>query len=87
MGQCDLYAVHAVTGQKGQFNITFSGVYDLTNAAAEGVGAMQGQGTWVITGGTGIYSHAHGEGICTADASTLFDAGYIRHTEVGTLPR
>lgn len=82
-----LYAVHAVSGQKGQFDITFSGVYNLTGAAAEGVGALQGEGTWVITGGTGVYRNAHGEGTWTADASTLFDAGYIRHTEVGVLSR
>ena len=82
-----LYAVHTISGQLGEINITFSGVYNLTNAASEGVGALAGKGTWLITGGTGAYDHVRGEGSWSADASTLFDAGYIRHTEVGVLSR
>jgi hypothetical protein len=82
-----LYAVHTITGMKGELHITFSGVYNLTAAASEGVGALQGMGTWVVTGGTGAYAHVHGEGTWAADAATLFDAGYIRHTEHGTLTR
>jgi hypothetical protein len=82
-----LYAVHTITGKKGQIYITFSGVYNLTGTAAEGVPALNGSGTWVITGGTDAYKSVHGEGTWTADASTLFDAGYIRHTENGVLSK
>lgn len=76
-----LYADHTITGQKGQIEITFAGTYDLDP------GVLTGNGTWVITGGTGAYEKARGEGIWTADAATLFDAGYIRHTETGTMSR
>lgn len=74
-----LYAVHTITGQKGQIFITFAGTYDL------GPGTLTGSGTWVITGGTGAYDGVRGEGMWTADAATLFDAGYIQHTETGTM--
>ncbi len=72
-----LYAVHTITGQKGQIFITFAGAYDL-------VSTYQGTGTWVITGGTGAYEGARGEGTWTADASRF---PYIRHTETGTMSR
>ena len=72
-----LYAVHTITGAKGQIDITFAGTYNL-------VSTFQGSGTWVITGGTGPYEGVHGEGTWSADASMF---PYIRHTEVGTLSR
>lgn len=72
-----LYAVHTITGQAGQIFITFAGTYNLLTT-------FQGSGTWVITGGTGAYVGARGEGTWSADASTF---PYIRHTEVGTLIR
>lgn len=72
-----VYAVHTVTGQKGQFWITFSGTYDLVNT-------YQGSGTWVITGGTGAYTGVQGEGTWTADATQF---PYIRHTETGQMTR
>ena len=49
-----LYAVHTITGQKGQIFITFAGTYNL-------VSTYQGSGTWVITGGTGAYTGVRGE--------------------------
>jgi hypothetical protein len=70
-----VYANHTVTGQKGQFFITFSGTYDF-------VKTYQGSGTWVITGGTGAYRGVQGSGTCTADATHF---PYIRHTEVGEM--
>ena len=70
-----LYAVHTITGQKGQIYITFAGAYDL-------VSTYQGSGTWVITGGTGVYAGARGEGTWSADASHFPS---IRHTETGTM--
>jgi hypothetical protein len=70
-----VYAIHTVTGQKGQFFITFSGTYDF-------VKTYQGSGTWVITGGTGAYEGAQGSGTWTADATHF---PYIRHTEVGEM--
>jgi hypothetical protein len=72
-----LYAVHTITGQKGQIFITFAGTYNL-------VSTFTGSGTWVITGGTGAYQGVRGEGTWTADASTF---PYIRHTETGTMSR
>jgi hypothetical protein len=77
-----VYAVHTITGVKGQIFITFSGVYNLTTAAQSGVGPYQGAGTWVITGGTGAYTRLQGDGTWAADASTFPD---IRHTETGTV--
>jgi hypothetical protein len=70
-----VYAVHTVTGEQGQFFITFSGTYDL-------VKTYQGSGTWVVTGGTGAYQGVQGMGTWKADASHF---PYIRHTEVGQL--
>ena len=70
-----LYAVHTITGQKGQIYITFAGSYNL-------VSTYQGSGTWVITGGTGAYEGARGEGTWSADATTF---PFIRHTEIGTV--
>lgn len=72
-----LYAVHTITSPKGQIDITFAGTYNL-------VSTFQGSGTWVITGGSGAYEGARGEGTWLADASTF---PYIRHTEIGTLSR
>jgi hypothetical protein len=72
-----LYAVHTLAGKKGLIFITFAGHYDL-------VSTFQGEGTWVITGGTGAYQKVHGEGTFTADASTF---PYIRHTEQGVIGR
>lgn len=72
-----LYAVHTITGQKGQIFITFAGTYDL-------VKTFQGSGTWVITGGTGTYNGVQGEGTWTADAGKF---PYIRHTETGQMSR
>ncbi len=72
-----LYAVHTLTGPKGQIFITFAGTYNL-------VSTFLGSGTWVVTGGTGAYVGIRGEGTWSADASTF---PYIRHTEVGTLSR
>jgi hypothetical protein len=72
-----LYAVHTLAGKKGLIFITFAGHYDL-------VSTFQGEGTWVITGGTGAYQKVHGEGTWTADASTF---PYIRHTEQGVMGR
>ena len=70
-----LYAVHTLPGTEGLIFITFAGHYDLQTT-------FQGEGTWVITGGTGAYSNVHGEGTWAADASTF---PYIRHTEQGTM--
>jgi hypothetical protein len=79
-----VYAVHTVTGRKGQIFITFSGVYNLGSAAAGGLAPMQGSGTWVITGGNGAYTWLSGEGSWSADASLLAQGSpYIRHTETG----
>ena len=72
-----LYAVHTITGQKGQLYITFAGAYNL-------VSTFTGSGTWVITGGTGAYNGVRGEGTWTADATKF---PYIRHTETGTMSR
>jgi hypothetical protein len=72
-----VYAVHTITGQKGQLFITFSGTYDLAKT-------YQGNGAWVITGGTGAYAGLQGEGTWVADASHF---PYIRHTETGQLFR
>jgi hypothetical protein len=70
-----LYAVHTITGQKGQIFITFAGSYNL-------VSTNLGTGTWVITGGTGVYEGVQGQGTWSADATTF---PYIRHTEIGTM--
>ena len=61
-----VYAVHTITGAKGQIVISFSGVYNLTTATSAGVGAYQGAGTWVITGGTGAYAGLQGDGTWAA---------------------
>ena len=73
-----VYAVHTITGQKGDLFITFSGTYDLVKTY------QTTSCNWVITGGTGAYSGVQGEGTCTADASHF---PYIRHTETGQLAR
>jgi hypothetical protein len=77
-----VYAVHTITGAKGQIFITFSGVYNLTPASQASLGSYQGAGTWLITGGTGAYAGLQGDGAWAADASTF---PYIRHTETGTV--
>jgi hypothetical protein len=77
-----VYAVHTITGARGQIFITFSGVYNLTTAAQSGVDPYQGTGTWLITGGTRAYTGLQGDGTWAADASTF---PYIRHTETGTI--
>lgn len=77
-----VYAVHTITGARGDIFITFSGVYNLTTAAQTGVGPYQGAGTWLITGGTGAYTGLQGDGTWAADASTFPN---IRHTETGTV--
>ncbi|HZS86581.1 MAG TPA: hypothetical protein VFE42_03710 [Chloroflexota bacterium] len=73
-----VYAIHTITGQKGQMFITFSGTYDLVKTY------RTTSCTWVITGGTGYYKGIQGAGTCAADASTF---PYIRHTETGQLWR
>ncbi|MGO9333030.1 MAG: hypothetical protein ACLQCU_03075 [Acidimicrobiales bacterium] len=75
-----VYAVHTITGAKGQIFISFSGVYNLTTAASAKVAPYQGTGTWLITGGTGAYAGLQGNGTWAADATTF---PYIRHTETG----
>lgn len=70
-----LYAVHTLAGKHGLIFITFAGHYDLQQT-------YQGEGSWVITGGTGAYAKVHGEGTWAADA-TMFP--YIRHTETGVM--
>jgi hypothetical protein len=75
MNHATLYAVHTIAGKKGLIFITFAGHYDLA-------ATYQGNGTWVITGGTGAYEKMHGEGTWTADARTF---PYIRHTEEGVM--
>jgi hypothetical protein len=75
MDHATLYAVHTIAGKKGLIFITFAGHYDLATT-------YQGNGTWVITGGTGAYEKVHGEGTWTADAHTF---PYIRHTEEGVM--
>jgi hypothetical protein len=75
-----VYAVHTITGAKGQIFISFSGVYNLTTATSADVAAYQGTGTWLITGGTGAYAGLQGDGSWAADATTF---PYIRHTETG----
>lgn len=70
-----IYAVHTLTLRHGSIFITFSGTYDL-------VKTFVGSGSWVITGGTGAYIGAHGEGTWVADAAAF---PYARHTETGTL--
>jgi hypothetical protein len=76
-----LYAVHTITGQKGQLYITFAGTYDLVPNTP---GAFTGSGTWVITGGTGAYEGVFGEGTWEANAAAF---PYIQHTETGTMHR
>ncbi|HEV3310728.1 MAG TPA: hypothetical protein VG815_09435 [Chloroflexota bacterium] len=71
-----VYAVHTITGRHGALFITFSGTYDLVNTY------QTTSCDWVITGGTGQFAGAHGEGTCSADASHF---PYIRHTETGYL--
>ncbi len=73
LSQATLYAVHTITGAKGQLFVTFAGVYDLAKT-------FQGHGTWVITGGTDAYKGVTGEGVWDADATSF---PYIRHTETG----
>jgi hypothetical protein len=72
-----LYAVHTLAGRQGLIFITFAGHYDLQST-------YQGTGTWVITGGTGAYQNARGEGTWTADAGKF---PYIRHTETGVMSK
>ena len=73
-----VYAVHTITGRRGQLTISFSGTYDLVKTY------QTTSCSWLITGGTGAYVGMMGEGTCTADASHF---PYIRHTETGTLYR
>ena len=75
-----VYAVHTITGAKGQISISFSGVYNLTATTSADVAPYQGTGTWLITGGTGAYAGLQGDGTWDANASTF---PYIRHTETG----
>jgi hypothetical protein len=77
-----LYAVHTITGKKGQIFITFAGAYNFSGAELAGIANMKGHGTWVITGGTGAYVGLQGEGLWDADANTIGN-GYIRHDEQG----
>ena len=72
-----VYAVHTLTGKHGSMSITYSGTYDFVHTYQ-----LTG-GSWVITGGTGAYAGAHGEGTATASA---VDFPYIGpHTATGTL--
>jgi hypothetical protein len=73
-----VYALHTITGQKGQLFITFSGTYDLVKTF------QTTSCHWAITGGTGAYSGVQGEGTCAADAGKF---PYIRHTETGQMWR
>jgi hypothetical protein len=70
-------AVHTLTGKHGSMVITYTGTYDFVKTY-QSTGA-----TWVITGGTGAYVGAHGEGTATADASHFPYIG--PHTATGTL--
>jgi predicted heme/steroid binding protein len=76
-GRSTVYAVHTMAGQDGLVFITFAGHYDLQTS-------LQGEGSWVITGGTGAHEGIRGQGTWTADASTF---PYIRHTEEGNIQR
>jgi hypothetical protein len=71
------YAVHTLTGKHGSLFITYSGTYDFVHTY-QTTGA-----TWVITGGTGEYAGAHGEGSATASAVNFPYIG--PHTATGTL--
>ena len=77
-GKFTLYAVHTLTGQKGTIDITFAGWYYVT-------GNGHGEGTWVVSGGTGVYTNVKGEGTWSAELGATFP--YIRHTETGTMWR
>ena len=72
-----VYAVHTLTGKHGNLFITYSGTYDFVKTYQ-----LTG-GSWVITGGTGAYAGAHGEGTATASAVNFPYVG--PHTATGTL--
>ena len=72
-----VYAVHTLTGKHGSMSITYSGTYDFVKTYQ-----LTG-GSWVITGGTGAYVGAHGEGTGTASAVNFPYIG--PHTAMGTL--
>jgi hypothetical protein len=73
-----VYAVHTITVKQGTLSISFSGTYDLVKTF------QTTSCSWVITGGTGVFTGMMGEGTCTADASHF---PYIRHTETGIIYR
>ena len=73
------YAVHTLTGKHGSIFITYSGTYDFVKTY------QSTGGTWVITGGTGAYVGAHGEGTGQASATTFPYIG--PHTATGILTR
>ena len=93
-GLSTVYAVHTISGQKGDIFITFSGTYNMTTSVvpvktADG-GTVEVQPlttgpacTWVITGGTGAYTSLQGSGTCFANAENTFP--WINHTENGTV--
>ena len=72
-----VYAVHTLTGKHGNLFITYSGTYDFVTTYQ-----LTG-GSWVITGGTGAYVGAHGEGTGTASAVNFPYIG--PHTATGHL--
>jgi hypothetical protein len=72
-----VYAVHTLTGKHGSLSINYSGTYDFVKTYQ-----LTG-GSWVITGGTGAYVGAHGEGTATASAVNFPHIG--PHTATGTL--
>lgn len=88
-GLSTVYAVHTISGQKGDIYITFSGTYNFTNKPVQ-VGDVSVQPfttgpqcTWVITGGSGAYAGLQGDGSCFANAQGTFP--WINHTEQGSV--
>jgi hypothetical protein len=57
-----VYADGTYFGAKGSLYLAYAATYDL-------VKTFTGSGTWVITGGTGVYANAQGHGTFTANAT------------------
>jgi hypothetical protein len=93
-GLSTVYAVHTISGQKGDIYITFAGTYNMTDSVVP-VKLSNGttvavqplttgpQCTWLITGGSGAYAGLQGSGTCFANAENTFP--WINHTEQGSV--
>jgi hypothetical protein len=91
-GLSTVYAAHTLVAQKGDIYISFSGTYNMTNKVVPvklaGGATVEVQPlttgpecTWVITGGTGVYSGLLGSGTCFANLENTLPYG--NHTEQG----